>query len=485
MKIKGIARILAAALVCASVFASTVCAATLPSDVVGRSYEKAVSTLAERDIITGDVDGLFYPDSNLTRAQFCTIIVKAMRAPAATVNGTPSQDVKKSGFPDLKGYGWAEGYISYAVDRGVVTGYPDDSFRPGSNVTMNELITMTLRAAGYDDASLGGVWPENYIAKAGDIGALAGLTAPLPEYATKWMAARLVYNILSRIEEVNPPEETPPEGDANPAETPAATALTFVASGSFDSDITTFADKGFARDAKVLRYGLTSEYSKDMTLSGNSDDYLEDTVYKYKNVKTPAWYELEDGKIKRLILPRDVGFTGRAYGVITNIVSVTNSGGSAVIGFVTLTAGRVITWAGDAGLTKDNAPLASNYNGGQLFEFQLRNGQVTNVASAVNPADATVFNPPLRASVSGEIGSTGEFAKVTSKTGNVVTVDLNGDGNTVVVEIKSNASVYVLDADGGYTTGSANSVRENAWVRLYDVSDDKDAAADAVIIKEE
>ncbi|MDR2355343.1 MAG: S-layer homology domain-containing protein [Clostridiales Family XIII bacterium] len=481
MNIKGIAKIAAAALVCAPAFAATVWAVSAPPDVAGRPYEEAVSVLAERDIITGDVDGLFYPDSNLTRAQFCTIVVKAMRAPAAAVGGTPTQDVKKSDFKDLAGYGWAEGYISYAVDKGVVTGYPDGTFRPGSNVTVNELITMTLRAAGYSDAALGGLWPENYVAKAGDIGALAGLTAPLPEYATKWIAAQLVYNVLSRIEEANPPEAEPPAGDTSPAETPPASALAFVAAGAFDSDITTFAGKAFASDMKLLRYGLKADYNKDMTLSENSNDYLEDSVYKYKNVETPAWYELDGDKIKRIILPKDVGFTGRAYGVIKNIVSVTDSQGGAVDGFVTLVAGRTVTWAGDSGLTKDNVPQKSDYDGGQLFEFQLRNGQVTNVASA---DFYRTFHAPLRASsVPGEVGSAGAFATVTAKTGNVVTVDL-GDGGTTVFEIKEKAAVYLLDADGSYSVGSVSGVREKVSVRLYDVSDDTDAAADVVIIRE-
>jgi hypothetical protein len=491
MKIKDIAKILAAALVCALALAPAAYAAA-PPDVVGKHYEAAVSALADREIVTGDVDGLFYPDSNLTRAQFCTIIVKAMRAPAAAVNGTPSQDVKKSGFPDLAGYGWAEGYISYAVDRGVVTGYPGGSFKPGSNVTMSELITMTLRAAGYDDAALGGVWPENYVAKAGDIGALAGLSAPLPEYATKWMAAQLVCNVLSRIEAANPPEAAPPEGDANPAETPAATALTFV-KGAFDSDITTFAGKSFASDIKVLRYGRKADYAKDMTLPEAAADYLEDTVYKYKNVETPAWYELEGDRIKRLILPLDVGFSGRAYGVIKNIVSVTDGQGGAVSGFATLTAGRTITWAGDSGLAQDSVPSKEQYGGGQLFEFQVRNGQVTGVASAVHASDPTKFGT-LRASVPGEVGavsepgnvgSGGKFATIAGKTGSVVTIDPGEGKSKWIFEIKDKAVVYILGADGDYSVGSASAVREKALVRLYDVSDDKEQSVDVVICKEE
>ncbi|MDR1246950.1 MAG: S-layer homology domain-containing protein [Clostridiales Family XIII bacterium] len=474
MTIKSIIKISTAVIISVSVLAATVYAAAAPPDVAGKSYAAAVSALAELDVITGDVDGLFYPDSNLTRAQFCTIVVKAMRAPVATVNGTPSQNVMKSGFPDLSGYGWAEGYISYAVDKGVVTGYPDGSFRPGSNVTMNELITMTLRAAGYSDASLGGVWPENYIAKAGDTGALAGLTAPLPEYATKWMAAQLVYNVLSLIEAANPPEQEPSEGDSNPSESPASGALTFV-SGAFDSDITTFAGKPIASDAKVLRYGRKADYSKDMTLSENKDDYLEDTVYKYKSVETPAWYELKGDKIARIILPRDVGFSGRAYGVLKNTVRVTDSQGGVADGFVTLTAGRNITWAGSSGLANGAVPSKNEYSNGQLVEFQLRNGEVTNVAAVDKTFGA------LNSNIAVELGSNSTFAAIKSKTGSVVVVDAGSD---VVVEIKDKAVVYVLSANGEYSVGSLSSVREKALVRLYDVSDDKVKSADVVIIKE-
>src|SRR5665648_446793 len=108
-------------------------AATVPSDVTGNVYEEAITALSEKGIITGDVDGKFYPDSRLTRAQACIMVVKAMNPPAAEVMSTPTQTMK-SGFPDMSGYGWAEGYIGYAVRKGIVNGYPDGTFKPGNMV---------------------------------------------------------------------------------------------------------------------------------------------------------------------------------------------------------------------------------------------------------------------------------------------------------------------------------------------------------------
>jgi hypothetical protein len=283
--------------------------------------------------------------------------------------------------------------------------------------------------------------------------------------------------VLSLIETANPPADENTEGDANPAEVPASGSLTYVPAGAFDADITTFAGKSFTNDVKVLRYGLRAEYSKDMTLSENNADYLEETVYKYKSVSTPAWYELKGDKISRIILPRDVGFTGRAYGVIQNTVRVTDSKGGEADGFVTLTAGRTITWAGNSGLP-DGVPQKSDYNNGQLVEFRLRNGEVTAIAAV----DST-FGAPSSSAV--ELGVTGSttptFSAIKSKMGNVITLDV---GSGVVVEIKDKAVVYVVSDRGEYSIGSMSNVREKVLVRLYDVSDDRVDAADAVIVKE-
>jgi hypothetical protein len=451
--------------------------AAIPPDIAGKPYEQAVTALAEKDIITGDVDGNFYPDSNLTRAQICTIIVKAMQAPAAQVDGTATQDVKRSGFPDMQGYDWAEGYIAYAVEKGVVTGYPEGDFRPGNNVSMNELITMTMRAAGYSDSSLGGVWPENYISKAGDTGALAGITAPLPQHATKWMAAQLVYNVLTKIEEQGRAQasDTPSgqtSGQQGGNAVPASGDLTYIANGKFDANIFTFGGKEIAQDAVVYTYGIRADYRSDMKMSEDDSDYLHGTVYKYKNVETPAWYELNDGKVSKLILPNDVGFSGYAYGVINGVVKISDGENNAVDGFVTISAGRSITWPGAADLASVNVPGTNDYSGGEVYEFRLRNGKVLSVASVDGR-----FNTPM-ISAAKEVVSNGSFIDVTAKNGNVITL------GEEVIELKEQVTVYYLDQKTGkYTPASPGSVRPRTSVRMYDVSDDKDPAVDIVIVQ--
>jgi hypothetical protein len=46
-----------------------------------------------------------------------------MNPPAAEITGSATQPAAKSGYTDMAGFGWAEGYIAYAVKHGVTKGY--------------------------------------------------------------------------------------------------------------------------------------------------------------------------------------------------------------------------------------------------------------------------------------------------------------------------------------------------------------------------
>lgn len=163
----------------------------VPSDVLGKDYEKAVNTLVEKEIITGSTDGLFHPEDPLNRAQVCVMAVKA-------AGGTLEEGL--SGFSDMKGYGWAEPFVLYAVQYGITSGYTDGTFKPSRSVSSNELVTFVLKAAGYSGEKLPGVWPENYITKGKELGLYKGLPEEMPVLATKWMAAQMLYNGLDLIE---------------------------------------------------------------------------------------------------------------------------------------------------------------------------------------------------------------------------------------------------------------------------------------------
>ncbi|WP_248928952.1 S-layer homology domain-containing protein [Paenibacillus hamazuiensis] len=65
-------------------------------------------------------------------------------------------------FPDLKGH-WAENTIEWAVEKKMVSGYPDGTFKPNQNVSEAEFLAMLIRSYKPDiTASKQGHWADGY-----------------------------------------------------------------------------------------------------------------------------------------------------------------------------------------------------------------------------------------------------------------------------------------------------------------------------------
>lgn len=456
-------RVLALVLALTLALTSTAFAgATLP-DINNSLYKDAIQTLVDEGIVVGDEDGKFHPENNLTRAQACIMIVKTVapdvKATADTGKKTPFTDMDES-------YLWADPYVAYAVEHGIVAGYPGNLFKPGKNVTTVEFLTMVLGAAGYAD-EIKGTWPEAQINKAKEVGVLDKLETNYPEVATKGMAAQMIANKMADMR-----GENSNDGDQSFDEIfdYLAKADMKFADASFDAATSTFDGKGIAKNVKVYSYGVEKEFSKDMEFSQSRGDYFEETVYKYKNVETPAWYAVEGGKITMMLVPRDAGFSGRVYGLINGTVTTLNGDGEAVVGFETLTATKEITWLGKKGLT------TSVYDGvtpgdGTLFELRTRDGEVQSVATSGAVAEKQCKELTNKA-----------WTTVSAIDSSRELISVEGIG---YYEVNENASVYVWnDDDNVYEASNLRKISKGDYVRLYDITDDKVNAADIIVVKE-
>lgn len=79
-------------------------------------------------------------------------------------------------FNDLENTGWAASFIGAAFDAGIVSGYKDGGFHPQSSITYNELASMLVKAAGVSARDIGGGWPTGYLQKADELGAFLNMT---------------------------------------------------------------------------------------------------------------------------------------------------------------------------------------------------------------------------------------------------------------------------------------------------------------------
>ena len=181
------------------------------SDVKGTVYESAVKALTTEGIITGYDDGTFQPDGNITRAEVSKIfgITVYDNYEGSEKTLVSESDMKKyasDSFADLAGYNWASQFIGICAKLGIVEGYGNSTFKPGNNITYNELTAMVVRAANYDMSKIEGTWPENYISAGEKMKLYDGIKEFKPyedggDTATRGNTAIIVNNALKTIKE--------------------------------------------------------------------------------------------------------------------------------------------------------------------------------------------------------------------------------------------------------------------------------------------
>lgn len=111
------------------------------TDTSGHWAEASINSWINSGYISGYPDGTFRPNNAISRAEFVTIANKAF-------GFTSSQGIS---FNDVKAGYWAYSEIQKGVAAGYVQGDASGTFRPGSAVSRQEAAVMLARLRGYED----------------------------------------------------------------------------------------------------------------------------------------------------------------------------------------------------------------------------------------------------------------------------------------------------------------------------------------------
>ncbi len=106
-------------------------------DIQNHESLKAIEELAIRGIINGKTEKTYCPDETMTRAEFASLVVKAL--------GLPIKNTDK--FDDVTDADWFNSYVNTAFSYGIINGVSENRFNPNEKITREELATMLLRAA--------------------------------------------------------------------------------------------------------------------------------------------------------------------------------------------------------------------------------------------------------------------------------------------------------------------------------------------------
>ncbi|MBR6915197.1 MAG: S-layer homology domain-containing protein [Clostridia bacterium] len=102
-------------------------------------YRPEIEFVWEKGLMEGVSATKFEPSSTMTRAMFVTILCR--------LSGDETSVTDR--FSDVKPNAWYAPYVGWAAKTGLVLGYPDGTFRPGSNITRQEAAATLVRFTEY------------------------------------------------------------------------------------------------------------------------------------------------------------------------------------------------------------------------------------------------------------------------------------------------------------------------------------------------
>lgn len=159
-------------------------------------YKEHVIQLTTSKIVSGYVDGSFRPNHNVSRSEFAKMMCLAM--------GWTLESPSSPSFTDVPKDHWAYQYVETAKSNEVIAGYEDGTFRPGKSITRAEIAkiaseTLALPSGTSTLSDISSSWAKDFIAKCVKANIVSGYndnTFRPGNTATRAEAAKMVVGVL-------------------------------------------------------------------------------------------------------------------------------------------------------------------------------------------------------------------------------------------------------------------------------------------------
>lgn len=155
--------------------------------------------------LLGYEDGTVRPNGSISRAEVATVLFRLLK------DGVRMQNLTKdNAYSDVSDTAWYAAAVSTLSKMGVISGYPDGTFRPNAPITRAEFAAMiarfdeTAKSADTPFTDISGHWAENAIGKAYGNGWVEGSSKTVfcPESnLTRAETATLLNRVLHRLPE--------------------------------------------------------------------------------------------------------------------------------------------------------------------------------------------------------------------------------------------------------------------------------------------
>lgn len=133
----------------------------------------ALYTSVKNTYISGYPDGTFRPDAHVTRAEVASMLARLNKDFDSNKTYTGSAN-------DVAANTWFANFVNFGMEKGIISGYTDGTFRPDADITRGEFASMMARYMGLSGtgsatfADTNGHWAADSIAVLADKGIVNG-----------------------------------------------------------------------------------------------------------------------------------------------------------------------------------------------------------------------------------------------------------------------------------------------------------------------
>ncbi len=162
------------------------------SDVIDtHENAEAIQYVQSKNIVSGYPDGTFKPGQEVNRAELAKILVEAT---------FPNAAVGESCFPDVRRE-WFAPYVCFAQEKGLVSGYPDGTFKPAQPVSFVEAAKMISNAFKVGFSVEQQPWFKPYVTHLEELNAIPLTIDTFDKHITRGEMTEMIYRIHADVRE--------------------------------------------------------------------------------------------------------------------------------------------------------------------------------------------------------------------------------------------------------------------------------------------
>lgn len=286
---KKYTKILVAAALAASISTGAFAAAATPLKDINSYWGKTAIEYFYNNHYVSGTNGQFRPNDDITREGIAAIINNMLGEDAV---------IKTASFSDVKGR-WSERAISSLVDKQIMQGYSNNTFKPQQKITREEFAVIVYNYMSYKGINVGGQpvsyadgaaispWAKDAVSTLGAAGYMTGAYNRFnpKKYVTRGEAVNVLYRVVT--------------GNTAASKEAAATQGSLESQVFKDIKDTYGSVKEFAKDGIMywqgdkLRIGVKTKKNKEkleQAIAADTDIpaeavYVQSATYSYNDYK--------------------------------------------------------------------------------------------------------------------------------------------------------------------------------------------------------